>query len=117
MPRPVTKLAPAHQTCRALTLVPISRRAVAPMSIEPEPGQLGDPKVLETLRAGGFRVEPIEATRKMRIDVAGVRAGSNAEASNRAMELVRRVIPSNGYHLAEYQVVHKELETASAGSR
>jgi len=53
----------------------------------------------------------------MRIEVAGVRAASNAEASNRAMEMVRRVIPSNGYHLSEYQVVHKELETAGAGAR
>ena len=53
----------------------------------------------------------------MRIDVAGVRAASNAEASNAAMEMVRRVIPSNGYRLSEYQVVHKELEPASAGAR
>ena len=37
MPRPVTKVAPAHQTCSALTLVPISRRAVAPMSMTPSP--------------------------------------------------------------------------------
>ena len=87
------------------------------LSIEPEPGHLGDPKVLEALRATGFGVEPIEATRKMRIDVAGVRAASNAEASNAAMEMVRRVIPSNGYRLSEYQVVHKELEPASAGAR
>ena len=85
------------------------------LSIEPEPGHTGDPKVLEALRASGFAVEPIEATRKMRIDLPPLTAGSNAEASNIAMEMVRRVIPSNGYHLAEYRVVHKELE--GAGTR
>jgi HAE1 family hydrophobic/amphiphilic exporter-1 len=85
------------------------------LSIEPEPGQVGDPKVLEALRASGFGVEPIEATRKMRIDLR-INASSSAEASNTAMDMVRRVIPSNGYHVAEYDVAHRELEAAGAGS-
>jgi hypothetical protein len=34
MPKPT---APMHQSCTALTLVPISRRAVAPMSMIPWP--------------------------------------------------------------------------------
>jgi len=86
------------------------------LSIEPEPGHVGDPKVLDALRASGFNVEPIGATRKMRIDVR-VEASSNAEASNRAMEMVSRVVPSNGYHLAEYDVAHQELAAAGAGAR
>ena len=79
------------------------------VAIEPEPGQQGDPKVLEALTGAGFTVEPIDGTRKMRVNVPKVAASSSAEASNKALWTVRRLIPEKGYHLTEYDVAQKEL--------
>jgi len=45
-----------------------------------------------------------------------VPAASSAEAANRAMEMVRPLMPGNGYHLAEYAVVHRELTATGANS-
>jgi hypothetical protein len=96
---------------------PTPREYEVALSLEPEPGHVGDPNILEVLRAKGFAVTPIEATRKMRVDVSHVAAGSSAEASNNAMAMVRHLIPATGYKLAEYQVVHREPVAASDGSR
>jgi len=79
------------------------------VAIEPEPGQQGDPKVLEALTGAGYTVEPIAGTRKMRVVVPKVSAATNAEASNKALWMVRRVVPEKGYQLTEYDVTQKEL--------
>jgi HAE1 family hydrophobic/amphiphilic exporter-1 len=79
------------------------------VAIEPEPGQQGDPRVLEALTGAGFAVEPIDGTRKMRVNVSKVAASSSAEASNKALWMVRRLIPEKGYNLTEYDVAQKEL--------
>ncbi len=80
------------------------------LAIEPEPGRQGDPKVLEALTGAGLVVEPIDGTRKMRIAVPGVKGASRAEASNRAIEMVRRLVPDQGYSLSEHDVLQKEPE-------
>ncbi len=79
------------------------------VAIEPEPGLQGDPRVLDALTAAGYTVEPIAGTRKMRVVVPKVSAATNAEASNKALWMVRRVVPEKGYQLTEYDVTQKEL--------
>jgi HAE1 family hydrophobic/amphiphilic exporter-1 len=91
------------------TAPPAPRDYDVSLAIEPEPGQQGDPKVLEALAAAGFTVEPIAGTRKMRVAVPKVSASSSAEASNKALWSVRRVVPDKGYQLTEYDVSQKEL--------
>ena len=85
------------------------------LTIEPEPGRPGDRKVLETLTRNGFSVEPVDGTAKVVVGIKAVRARSAAEASAKARDAVRKVVPASGYRLSDPQVVEageKELVPA-----
>jgi hypothetical protein len=71
------------------------------LTLEPEPGPPGDPKVLETLTKNGLTVEPVAGTAKVRVGVPAVRAPSTEEAAAKARDRVRRLVPAAGYRLSE----------------
>jgi HAE1 family hydrophobic/amphiphilic exporter-1 len=71
------------------------------LTLEPEPGRPGDRNVLEVLTHNGLTVEPVAGTAKMRIGVRSVQATSPAEASAKATERVRELVPATGYRLSE----------------
>ncbi len=73
--------------------------------LEPEPGKLGDPKILDSLRHSGLTIEPVAGTPKMRIGVAGVKAASAVEAAAKARDRVRHLVPATGYRLSEPEPV------------
>jgi hypothetical protein len=57
----------------------------------------------------------VDGTAKVLIGVSGVRAGSAAEASAKARDLVRRLVPASGYRITEPEPVeaqNKELVPA-----
>ena len=70
-------------------------------TLEPEPGRLGDPKVLEVMTQNGLNIEPVAGTAKMRIGVPPVQAATAAEASNKARDRVRSLVPASGYRLSD----------------
>jgi len=49
----------------------------------------------------GLTVEPVAGTAKMRIGVRAVEAASPSEASEKARERVRQLVPAKGYDLSE----------------
>jgi hypothetical protein len=75
------------------------------LTLEPEPGRMGDRTVLEALTNNGLTVEPVTGTAKMRIGVPAVQAASPAEASAKAVERVRELVPATGYQLSEPEPV------------
>ena len=83
------------------------------MTIEPEPGRQGDPKVLEGLVAGGMHVEPVAGSGKVRIRVSRVAAASGLEAAKAAVDRVRRLVPEQGYRLSAAQAEAEKLELAA----
>jgi HAE1 family hydrophobic/amphiphilic exporter-1 len=78
------------------------------LTLEPEPGHLGDRNVLEVLTHNGLTVEPVAGTAKMRIGVHAVQATSPAEASAKAVERVREFVPATGYKLSEPEPVNPD---------
>jgi HAE1 family hydrophobic/amphiphilic exporter-1 len=87
-------------------LVPVAAGPYAfAINLEPEPGRTGDPKVLQALAQNGLTVEPVVGTAKMRIGVHSVEATSPAEASAKAVDRVRQLVPAAGYHLSEPEQV------------
>jgi HAE1 family hydrophobic/amphiphilic exporter-1 len=75
------------------------------LTLEPEPGHTGDRNVLEVLAHNGLTVEPVAGTSKMRISVGPVEATSAAEASVKAVDRVRQLVPPTGYRLSEPEPV------------
>jgi hypothetical protein len=75
------------------------------LTLEPEPGHVGDPKVLEVMTQNGLTVEPVAGTAKMRIGVPAVQATTPAEATDKARQRVRELVPSSGYRLSEPEPV------------
>jgi HAE1 family hydrophobic/amphiphilic exporter-1 len=73
--------------------------------LEPEPGSVGDPAVLETLARNGFAPDPVARTGQMRVRLAGVEAGSEGEAERKALDLVKKFVPAHGYRLAVEEAV------------
>jgi HAE1 family hydrophobic/amphiphilic exporter-1 len=71
------------------------------LTLEPEPGPPGDPKVLEKLTQSGLTVEPVAGTAKVRVGIAAVRATSTEEATAKARDRVRQLVPATGYRLSE----------------
>jgi hydrophobic/amphiphilic exporter-1 (mainly G- bacteria), HAE1 family len=69
------------------------------LTIEPEPGVTGDPKVLEALTAHGMTVAPLDGTPRMRIEVGSVTAESVGEATAKALAMVRELVPEKGYRV------------------
>jgi HAE1 family hydrophobic/amphiphilic exporter-1 len=85
------------------------------VTVEPEPGRPGDRKVLDALVQNGLTIEPVEGTAKVQVGVAGVRARSTAEASAKARDRVRQLVPASGYRISEPESVEakdKELVPA-----
>ena len=80
---------------------PASREYAFSLTLEPEPGPPGDPNVLKALTQNGLTVEPVAGTAKMRIGVPAVQAASTAEATAKARDRVRQLVPATGYHLSE----------------
>ncbi len=78
------------------------------LTLEPEPGRPGDPKVLEALTQNGLTVEPVAGTAKMRIGVNSVEAGSPAEASSKAADRVRQLVPASGYQLSDPEQINMD---------
>ena len=68
--------------------------------------------MLDTLAQNGLKVEPVEGTAQVRIRVRAVRAGSPAEASAKARDVVRRLVPVSGYRLSD-----PEPETADSDEK
>ncbi|HSS94020.1 MAG TPA: efflux RND transporter permease subunit [Candidatus Dormibacteraeota bacterium] len=91
----------------ALQTAPAAAYAFS-LTLEPEPGRTGDPKVLEVLAQNGLTVEPVAGTAKMRIGVAPVQAESTAEASVKAVDRVRQLVPASGYRLSEPEQVNMD---------
>jgi hypothetical protein len=87
------------------------------LTLEPEPGRLGDRNVLEVLTHNGLTVEPVAGTAKMRIEVRAVQATSSAEASARAAERVRELVPATGYRLFEPEPASPGGGVATPGPR
>jgi HAE1 family hydrophobic/amphiphilic exporter-1 len=71
------------------------------IDLQPEPGKVGDPKVLESISNGGMSVEPIAGTATMRIYVRDVQAAGLDEATKAAMDQVRKLLPPSGYVLTQ----------------
>jgi hypothetical protein len=82
------------------------------LTLEPEPGRPGDRNVLEVLTHNGLTVEPVAGTAKMRIGVPAVQATSPAEASAKAVERVRELVPETGYRLSEPEPANPDGEVA-----
>jgi len=80
------------------------------LTLEPEPGRPGDPKVLEALTQNGLTVEPVAGTAKVRIGVNSVEAGSPAEASSKAADRVRQLVPASGYQLSEPEQMNMDKD-------
>jgi HAE1 family hydrophobic/amphiphilic exporter-1 len=78
------------------------------LTLEPEPGRPGDPKVLEALTQNGLTVKPVAGTAKMLIGVNSVEAGSPAEASSKAADRVRQLVPGSGYQLSEPEQINMD---------
>jgi HAE1 family hydrophobic/amphiphilic exporter-1 len=75
------------------------------VTVEPEPGRPGDRKVLDALVQSGLTIEPVVGTAKVQVGVAGIRARSNAEASAKARDRVRQLVPASGYRISEPESV------------
>jgi hypothetical protein len=80
------------------------------LTLEPEAGRPGDPKVLEALTQNGLTVEPVAGTAKVRIGVNSVEAGSPAEASSKAADRVRQLVPASGYLLSEPEQMNMDKD-------
>jgi hypothetical protein len=87
------------------------------LTIEPEPGRVGDPRVLAALVTGGMKVEPVDGTNKMRIAVPGITAASSDAAADQARERVRKLVPQNGYLLSEPEAVYEPAGEAAQPGR
>jgi HAE1 family hydrophobic/amphiphilic exporter-1 len=85
------------------------------VTVEPEPGRPGDRKVLDVLVQNGLTIEPVEGTAKVQVGIAGIRARSTAEASAKARDRVRQLVPASGYRISDPEPVEakdKELVPA-----
>ena len=85
------------------------------LTIEPVEGNAGDAKVIEALRGNGFSVEPLQGTRKMRIEIPRLPAVSESDAAAKALSMVRKLVPTEGYRLSEAEE-SAEKEPAMAAS-
>jgi hypothetical protein len=78
------------------------------MTLEPEAGRVGDPMLLQALTKNGLTVEPVPGTAKMRIGVSAVQAESPEEASAKAADRVRQLVPAAGYKLSPPEQVNMD---------
>ena len=67
------------------------------LTIEPEPGQPGERRVLEVLAQNGLEVKPIAGTAKMAITIPVAQGESEADAVKGGLEHVRTLVPATGY--------------------
>jgi HAE1 family hydrophobic/amphiphilic exporter-1 len=78
------------------------------LTLEPEPGQIGDPAILDALARNGLSVEPVDGTARMRVGVNSIKAVTPEEALANAAERVRALVPASGYRLSEPEPVAPE---------
>jgi hydrophobic/amphiphilic exporter-1 (mainly G- bacteria), HAE1 family len=78
------------------------------ITLEPEPGRPGDRTILQTLTQHGLSVEPVDGTAKVRIGIKGVRARTAIEASAKARDRVRQLVPTKGYVISEPEAVEAD---------
>jgi hydrophobic/amphiphilic exporter-1 (mainly G- bacteria), HAE1 family len=86
---------------RATSQPAIASRYLFSLTLEPEPGRMGDREVLEELARHGLAVEPVEGTSKVRVVSVEVEAGSTVEASVMAIEQVQKIVPPSGYRISD----------------
>lgn len=84
------------------------------VTLEPEPGRMGDRAVLDGLTANGLSVAPMPNSAKVRVTVPGVAATSESEAKNTAISRVVGIIPKEGYVVSSPEL-HVDGEPALAG--
>ncbi|MEO8744888.1 MAG: efflux RND transporter permease subunit [Candidatus Dormiibacterota bacterium] len=68
--------------------------------LEPEPGTVGDPAVLERLTEAGLAVEPVANTARVKVSVHRVDAASDQEARDSALKQVSGLVPARGYRVS-----------------
>jgi HAE1 family hydrophobic/amphiphilic exporter-1 len=107
--------APAAESPAPAQATEVRRTFAVTMTIEPDAGSTGDPKVLDALRARGFTVEPVDGTVRMRIQVQDVKAESAGAAARDALATVRGIVPEKGYVLSDARAVERSLEPVGAG--
>ncbi len=81
------------------------------LTIEPEPGTRGDPKVLQILTDRGYRVRPLDGSARMLIEVTSVAARSSEEAATKALDTLSKLVPDKGYRLLAAESASQELVT------
>ena len=98
----------------AATSEPELGRFSVNLTLEPESGRAGEQAVLETLARSGLALEPLAGTGRMRVRIPLVEARSNAEAEQKAVNLVRSLVPASGYRLVveESMISRSSLQAA-----
>jgi hypothetical protein len=86
----------------------VAEEYVVHVIVEPEPGTVGDPKVLESLRQQGFGVEPVDGGAGMRISIRRLSASSSKEATEQGLKAVRKSVPERGYRLTAPEAMLEE---------
>ena len=84
------------------------------VTLEPEPGRMGDRTVLERLVANGLEVATVPNSAKVSITVPGVEAASESEAKDLAVSRVKGLLPKEGYVVSNPEV-HVDGQPALAG--
>jgi len=96
---------------------PMATRYVFSLTLEPEAGRLGDREVLEALVRHGLTVEPVPGTTKVRVGVVEVEAASAVEASLKAIDQVRQIVPDPGYRISAPEPVSEDGQAAPREAR
>jgi HAE1 family hydrophobic/amphiphilic exporter-1 len=119
-PRSTRELDAALDAAEDRRFKPLGLRGQSPtpeytvhLTIEPEPGVAGDPKVLQTLADSGLNVTPVDGTPRMRIEVTSVAARTAEEATETALERVRKLVPEKGYRLEPAESSSRELASVA----
>jgi hypothetical protein len=86
---------------------PLGLRGAAPVDyavtlvLEPEPGNAGDGRVLQTLTQEGFQLAAVPGTAKVRVEALATGVASEQDARQTILERIQRLIPPTGYRLSE----------------
>jgi hypothetical protein len=85
--------------------VEASRRTYSvSVTLEPEPGRLGDRTVLTRLAGSGLSIEPVKDSAKVVVTIPGVEAESETDAMEAATSRVRGMLPREGYVVSSPEI-------------